>query len=291
MSGLALGLVLLSAVIHAGWNLLAKRGMNQEVFIWLAQVGIGVLLLPLGIFLLIRYPIDATGWVFVGGTVLLHIFYFLFLGRGYARADLSVVYPIARGMGPAVVPILGVLVLGESVSPPAVAGIATVVAGIYTVYWWGRFGLILSDPLKLFKEPGTRYALLTGATIATYSIWDKVGVSHVTPFLYMYLMSLGSALGLAPLLLKSHGISALRAEWQNNSTTILAVGVMTFVAYGLVLTAFQFSRVSYISPAREVGIVMGVLLGVFVLKEPFGRGRIIGSAMIALGLALIAVAP
>ena len=291
MSGLALGLVLLSAVIHAGWNLLAKRGMNQEVFIWLAQVGIGVLLLPLGIFLFIRYPIDATGWVFVAGTVLLHIFYFLFLGRGYARADLSVVYPIARGMGPAVVPILGVLVLGESVSPPAIAGIATVVAGIYTVYWWGRFGLILSDPLKLFKEPGTRYALLTGAAIATYSIWDKVGVSHVTPFLYMYLMSLGSALGLAPLLLKSHGISALRAEWQNNSTTILAVGVMTFVAYGLVLTAFQFSRVSYISPAREVGIVMGVLLGVFVLKEPFGRGRIIGSAMIALGLVLIAVAP
>ena len=190
MSGLALGLVLLSAVIHAGWNLLAKRGMNQEVFIWLAQIGIGVLLLPLGLFLLIRYPIDGTGWVFVAGTVLLHIFYFLFLGRGYARADLSVVYPIARGMGPAVVPILGVLVLGESVSPPAIAGIVTVVAGIYTVYWWGRFRLILSDPLKLFKEPGTRYALLTGATIASYSIWDKVGVSHVTPFLYMYLMSL-----------------------------------------------------------------------------------------------------
>ena len=291
MSGLALGLVLLSAVIHAGWNLLAKRGLNQEVFIWLAQVAISIVLLPLGLFLLLRYPIDATGWFFVAGTVLLHVFYFFFLGRGYARADLSVVYPIARGMGPAVVPILGVLVLGETVSPPAVAGIVTVVVGIYTVYWWGSFGQILSDPLKLFKEPGTRYALFTGATIAIYSIWDKVGVSHVTPFLYMYLMSLGSALGLAPLLIKSHGTSALRAEWRRNSTTILAVGLMTFVAYGLVLTAFQFSRVSYISPAREFGIVIGVLLGVLVLKEPFGRGRIIGSCMIAAGLVLIATAP
>ena len=291
MSGLALGLVLLSAVIHAGWNLLAKRGMNQEVFIWLAQVGIAVVLLPLGLFLLIRYPIDATGWAFVAGTVLLHIFYFLFLGRGYARADLSLVYPIARGMGPAVVPVLGVLVLGESVSPPAIAGIATVVVGIYTVYWWGRFSLILRDPLKLFKEAGTRYALLTGATIATYSVWDKVGVSHVTPFLYMYLMSLGSALGLAPFLIRSHGTTAMRAEWRYNSTSIISVGAMTFVAYGLVLTAFQFSRVSYISPAREVGIVIGVLLGVLVLKEPFGRGRIIGSGMIVLGLVLIATAP
>ena len=291
MSGLALGLVLLSAVIHAGWNLLAKRGMNQEVFIWLAQVGIAVVLLPLGLFLLIRYPIDATGWAFVAGTVLLHIFYFLFLGRGYARADLSLVYPIARGMGPAVVPVLGVLVLGESVSPPAIAGIATVVVGIYTVYWWGRFSLILRDPLKLFKEAGTRYALLTGATIAIYSVWDKVGVSHVTPFLYMYLMSLGSALGLAPFLIRSHGTTAMRAEWRYNSTSIISVGAMTFVAYGLVLTAFQFSRVSYISPAREVGIVIGVLLGVLVLKEPFGRGRIIGSGMIVLGLVLIAAAP
>ena len=291
MSGLALGLVLLSAVIHAGWNLLAKRGMNQEVFIWLAQVGIAVVLLPLGLFLLIRYPIDATGWAFVAGTVLLHIFYFLFLGRGYARADLSLVYPIARGMGPAVVPVLGVLVLGESVSPPAIAGIATVVVGIYTVYWWGRFSLILRDPLKLFKEAGTRYALLTGATIAIYSVWDKVGVSHVTPFLYMYLMSLGSALGLAPFLIRSHGTTAMRAEWRYNSTSIITVGAMTFVAYGLVLTAFQFSRVSYISPAREVGIAIGVLLGVLVLKEPFGRGRIIGSGMIVLGLVLIAAAP
>ena len=122
-------------------------------------------------------------------------------------------------------------------------------------------------------------------------MWDKVGVSHVTPFLYMYLMSLGSALGLAPLLIRSHGTAAVRAEWRHNSTSIVAVGMMTFVAYGLVLTAFQFSRVSYISPAREVGIVIGVLLGVLVLKEPFGRGRIIGSGMIATGLVLIAVAP
>ena len=291
MSGLALGLVLLSAVIHAGWNLLAKRGLNQEVFIWLAQVVTGVILLPLGLYLLSRYPIDATGWVFVAGTVLLHVFYFLFLGRGYARADLSVVYPIARGMGPAVVPVLGVLVLGESVSPPAAAGIAMVVVGIYTVYWWGSFGQILSNPLKLFREPGTRYALLTGVTIAIYSVWDKVGVSHVTPFLYMYLIVLGSALGAAPFLIMSHGTAVIKSEWRHHSTSIIATGVMAFMAYGLVLTAFQFSRVSYISPAREVGIVMGVLLGVLVLKEPFGRGRIIGSGMIATGLALIAVAP
>ena len=129
--------------------------------------------------------------------------------------------------------------------------------------------------------------MLTGGLIATYSIWDKVGVSHVTPFLYMYLMSAGTAIGTAPYLLRTHGRSALRLEWQGNAVSIVGVALLTFVAYGLVLTAFQFSRVSYIAPAREVGIVVGVLLGILVLKEPFGRGRLFGSGLIALGFSLV----
>jgi len=291
LTALALLLVLVSSVAHASWNLLAKRGSNQEVFLWWSQVTIAVLMLPVGLILFLRFPVEGSGWWFVLGTSILHIFYFLFLGRGYSHADLSIVYPIARGMGPALVPILGVLVLDEQVSPPAIAGIVAVVLGIFTIYWWGRFRQILGDPLKLLKEPGTRYALLTGGLIATYSIWDKVGVSYVTPFLYMYLMSVGTAIGTAPYLLRIHGRSVLRLEWQGNAVSIVGVALLTLVAYGLVLTAFQFSRVSYISPAREVGIVVGVLLGILVLKEPFGRGRLFGSGLIALGLILIAVAP
>ena len=103
---------------------------------------------------------------------LLFSIYFLFLSRGYAQGDLSVVYPISRGMGPALVPISGVLVLNESVSALAVVGIVVVVLGIYTVYWWGRFPTILRNPFHLLGEPSTRYALITGLTIAIYSIWD-----------------------------------------------------------------------------------------------------------------------
>ena len=72
---------------------------------------------------------------------------------------------------------------------------------------------------------------------------------------------------------------------------MLAPGILTFLAYGLVLTAFSLSRLSYVAPPREVGIVLGVLLGVFLLKEPFGRGRLLGSSFIVLGLVLIAVSP
>ncbi len=291
MDSLALTLVLSSAVAHASWNFLVKRGTNQEVFIWWSQATIAVALLPVAVFLVWRYPIVSPGWWFVLGTIALHILYFVFLGRGYQKADLSVVYPIARGMGPALVPVLGVMVLGETVSAPAVAGIVAVVMGIYTIYWWGQVSQILRDPFRLLKESGTRYALMTGLIIALYSVWDKVGVRYVSPFLYMYLMSLGTALSLAPYMLKAHGASVIRAEWRASAVSIIVVGLLTFFAYGLVLTAFQFSRVSYISPSREVGIVIGVLLGTLVLKEPFGRGRILGSGLIVLGLVFIALAP
>jgi drug/metabolite transporter (DMT)-like permease len=291
MTGLALLLILSAAVLHASWNFLVKRGTNQEVFVWLSQVALSIFVVPVALILLWLYPVGIIGWWFVLGTVILHVLYFLFLGRGYARADLSVVYPIARGMGPALVPLLGVSILGEEISIPAIVGIIAVIMGIYTVYWWGHFGQILKNPLQLIKEPGSRYAVMTGLIIAAYSVWDKVGISHVTPFLYMYLMSLGSALGLTPFILRSHSMDAVQAEWRLNRGRILVVALLVFLAYGMVLTALQFSRVSYVAPAREVGIVIGVLLGIVVLKEPFGRGRLMGSSLIVVGLILIALAP
>ena len=83
----------------------------------------------------------------------------------------------------------------------------------------------------------------------------------------------------------------MKQEWKSNAWPILAAGLLVFFAYGLVLTAYSFSQVSYVSPAREVGIVIGVLMGVFILKEPFGRGRVLGSSAIVLGMVLIALSP
>ena len=137
----------------------------------------------------------------------------------------------------------------------------------------------------------TRYAMLTGVTIAAYALVDKRGVGHVQPFLYMYLMTLGSAVGLYPYILHARGFGAIQQEWRANFGPIVVAGLLTFLAYGLVLTAFSFSRVSYVAPAREVGIVIGVLMGVFLLKEPFGAGRLLGSGFIFGGLVLIALSP
>ncbi|KPK20153.1 MAG: hypothetical protein AMJ70_08375 [Dehalococcoidia bacterium SG8_51_3] len=291
MTGLALISVLLAALSNATWNLLAKRAINQHVFFWCALVSSSLLFFPLLVFLIWKYQILYPGWWFIFGTVILHVLYFVFLGRSYARADLSLVYPIARGMGPALVPIIGALLLKEVITLPAIAGITCVVVGIFTVYWWGNFMEVLHDPLRIFKESGSRFALLTGMVIAAYSIWDKVGVSYVNPFLYQYFLILGSALFLTPYVWRFHGIGAIRIETAKKFKTIVLSGLLMFLSYGLILFALQFTRVSYVAPAREVGIVIGVLYGSLLLKEPFGKGRIIGSSLIIAGLVLISLAP
>jgi drug/metabolite transporter (DMT)-like permease len=287
----ALILVLLSGVAHVGWNFLMTRADDHEAFVWWMQVVMAVLFAPLALLLFVAEPVSPQGWLFVFGTSLIHAFYFLFLARGYASGELSQVYPIARGTGPALVPILGVLLLGETVSLPAVAGIAAIVAGVFFVYWTGRMAQLISHPLQFLKEPGTRYAIATGLCIAAYSIWDKLAVSSVAPFLYMHMMAAGTGILLAPYILRRRGITALRAAWRAGARVIIAAAVLTFLAYGLVLSALQLAQVSYVWPAREIGIVLAVLLGSLVLKEPSGRGRLLGSCLIVLGIGTIAIAP
>ena len=288
MTALSLILVLLSAVAHASWNLMLKRAGDPEVFAWVMLVVGSILLAPVGLALLWYNSMDFPGLWFLLASVVLHVFYFILLARGYATGDLSLVYPVARGMGPMLVPVLAVILLGEIVETMAIVGIAAIVGGIYTISWWGNFHQVLRSPLLFLRSAGMRYAVLTGLTIAVYSIVDKEGVGHIQPLLYIYFMFIGTVALLAPYILANKGMETVKAEWRANAVPITVSGLLAFAAYGLVLTAFSLSRVSYVAPAREVGIVIGVLMGIFLLKEPFGRGRLLGSGLIVGGLALIA---
>ena len=288
MTALSLVLVLLSAVAHASWNLMLKRAGDPEVFAWVMLVVGSILLAPVGLALLWYNSMDFPGLWFLLASVVLHVFYFMLLARGYATGDLSLVYPVARGMGPMLVPVLAVIFLGEIVETMAIVGIAAIVGGIYTISWWGNFHQVLRSPLLFLRSAGMRYAVLTGLTIAVYSIVDKEGVGHIQPLLYIYFLDIGTVALLAPYILANKGMETVKAEWRANAVPITVSGLLAFAAYGLVLTAFSLSRVSYVAPAREVGIVMGVLMGIFLLKEPFGRGRLLGSGLIVGGLVLIA---
>ena len=291
MSALALALILSSALCHSAWNLLLKRSGNQEVFVWMLLVVGSAILAPLGFVLLGFYWISWSGFWLLLASVAAHFLYFVLLSRAYSRGDLSLVYPIARGIGPMLVPVLAVLLLGESMALPAMLGISLIVVGIFLVSWWGRFRAILARPSLLLRDEGVRYAVLTGLTTTLYTLVDKQAVENTQPFLYMYLLTLGTGICMYPYISLRHGMDSARREWKRNSREILAASLLTFLGYGLALTAFSLSRVSYAAPAREVGIVVGVLMGVFILKESFGKGRILGSSLIVSGLVSLALSP
>ena len=119
------------------------------------------------------------GLWFMLATIALNVSYFNLLALSYAEGDLSLVYPVARGMGPMIVPVLAVVVSSETMEPLAIGGIAAIVGGIYTISWWGNFHQVLRRPLLFLSSAAMRYAVLSGLTIATYVIVDKEGVGHV----------------------------------------------------------------------------------------------------------------
>ena len=285
---IALTLVLVSAFAHATWNLLLKRAQRQEVFVWWLSAAGVVGAAPVAVFLAFTTEFSAVGLWFVVASSLVHICYFLSLGRSLARADLSLAYPIARGFGPGLVPILAVFALDESVTLPAWVGIGVIVLGIYTMAWWGQLRNIVAGQLAATRA-GIAYALATGICIALYTLIDKQGVAYVSPFLYLYLMTCGVAVGMLPYILRTHGASAVVLEWRTATWPIAAAAGLLFLAYGLVLTAMRLTDASYVAPAREVGLLFALLLGAVVLKEVITAGRVIGAAMILAGLVLITV--
>jgi len=291
MTGLAVLLVVLSAFAHASWNLLAKRASNPVVFTWWLEASGSVLLVPVAIWLFVADPPSAAGWPFVAATVVLHVGYFVWLSRAYRYGDMSMVYPLARGLGLALIPILGVVVLGESMSALAGVGAGAIILGIGAVSLHASPTTRALSLSRLLRDGGVRYAVLTGLTIGAYSIVDKQGVEHVTPFLYMFFLVCGGMLGMLALIHRQYPRKVFMEEFRQHRLSIVAAGLLQFLAYGLVLSALRLSPVSYVGPFREIGIVIGLAFGALVLREHVGRMRLGGVGLITAGAVAIALAP
>jgi drug/metabolite transporter (DMT)-like permease len=286
MTATALSLVLVAAFLHAFWNYLAKKSRNKIAFIWWFILSAVILYFPMFLYFYAGIKISAVGWACIVATGILHTFYFFFVGSSYERGDLSVVYPLARGFGPFGVPILAVVILREQLSLPGVIGIAFVVVGIYAIHLKSFSFKTIFEPFTAIRSAPSIWALLTGCTIATYSLVDKVGVKSVHPAVYIYFIFLIPLLFLTPYVLIKEK-RALKPEWQINKGPIMVVGFLVAFTYLLVLFAMQTSNVSYVVAVREVSIVFSALFGIIWLGEGHRQPRLIGAFLIALGVAFI----
>ena len=274
MSAVALALVAAAAVMHVGWNTLAKRATDRVLFLWMAMALPAILLAP---WALSREHISALAEWPVAATATIHVFYFTALGRAYSHGDLSQVYPISRGLSVALVTAGAWLILDEPLPPIGVAGIALVLAGVLSV------GID-----RRAARPAVMWAVITGLLVTSYSLVDKVGVSRVDPVFYVTCIGAGSSLLLSPWVI--HRRRALAAEWRTSWRSILAAAALGLTAYLLVLFAFSLSKAAYVVASRELSIVASVVIGRVALGEAPSRQRVIGAVLIAAGVAVLAVA-
>jgi drug/metabolite transporter (DMT)-like permease len=238
-------------------------------------------MLPAGLWHLVTEGVPAAAAPFVIATILVHTFYFYALGRSYAAGAYSLVYPVARGLGVALVPIVALGVFDERLSPLGTAGIVLVVAGIVTLH-------LLSEGVAAFRPDGRLlWPVVTGLTIACYSLVDKAGVARISPLPYMLLLEGGCALLGLPLLTTRR--EAVRSEARSWRTIVLAAG-MSALAYTLVLFAFRLSKTGYVVAARELSIVLSALIGSLWLREGHLGPRLAGAGIVLAGVACIALA-
>jgi drug/metabolite transporter (DMT)-like permease len=285
MSLAVLGLVISAAVAHAGWNFLAKGAEGGAAFVWLSGVAGSVIYLPALMLSIALGPTD-LGWEALGlmaGSGGLHAVYFVLLQRGYAVGDLSLVYPLARGTGPLLSTTAAIVVLGERPSLLAVAGGAIIVAAV--------FSLVLrpGQPLRQTGGEAALFALLTGVAIAAYTLWDKeaVGPAALAPIIYYWGTNLANVLVLSPWVARHP--DRLRQAWATSRRQAAGVGVLSPLAYVLILYALARAPVSYVAPARETSILIGTLLGATVLGEGDSRRRVIAATAILLGVTALAL--
>jgi drug/metabolite transporter (DMT)-like permease len=287
LSLVAIVLVLLAAFAHAGWNLINKRlsSYDNVAYLWLVGACGTALYAPITLVLvLVQRP--HFGWAelgFTAGSSALHLAYFLLLQRGYRFGDLSLVYPLARGTGPMLSSLAAVVIFAERPGAWGIAGILLIGAGV--------FALGMPEKGGLTSLTAVWFGLATGCFIAAYTLWDKQAVSAlaIPPLLYNWGEGLGATAALTPIVLRNHRMATVHTLWTKHWRLVVPCAVMTTLSYVLILSAMQFSDVSAIAPAREISVLIGVVLGGRLLAEGHLPRRLLAAAAIAAGVIAIAV--
>ena len=291
MSWFALALVLVAALLHAAWNVAAKKAGGNHHFVLMGAVLIVLLWAPLGTWVawdaVPRW--GATEWGLIVASALVHLVYFNVLLKGYRVSDLTVVYPVARGTGQLLSSVGAMVLLAETPSLWSLLGLAAVVAGIWLIAGGPSLWQKAHDPAQRARVmAGLGWGGLTGVLIAGYTLIDgyAVKVVLISPILVDYL---GNAARI-PFMLPSvwRDRAGFAAAWRSQWRYALLMAAISPLAYVLVLYAVQLAPLSHVAPAREVSMLFAALIGGRLLGEADRGARLAGAALMAVGVVALA---
>jgi drug/metabolite transporter (DMT)-like permease len=218
---------------------------------------------------LVLGELDSGVWPYVVASAALELVYFWLLARAYARADLSVVYPVARGAAPVLV-LLGALALGTTPSVAQAGGVLLVALGV-----------LLVRGARAGEAAGLAAGLAVAVAIAAYTLVDAEGIEHANPVAYLALVLAPTAVA-APLVT---GLARLRAQLR---PAVVLAGLASVAAYGLALAALRLAPAAPVAALRETSVVIAVALAGIALGERVGPGRLLGSVAVAVGVVVLA---
>lgn len=276
-----LSLILLAAVFHATWNILAKSSKHNETLLWLQMIISTIVLTPF-VFLFYGLP-PAAAWPTLLASGVLQALYYLFLSRCYSIGNLSIVYPFVRGSAPVFVCLFSFLLGFEHLSFPVVIALLLTVSGIYLTNMPQLSFSCISAPIRtLIHDKPTRFSLLTGVMIACYTLVDKQNIKYCDPILVYYIICIIPALLLAPSILKKKEI---KAELQQKGwIRACLVSLFTFLAYVLALFAMKYTDATYVSSIREVSVVFVVIFQSIRSHDHNWKPKLVGSIIIFTGI-------
>jgi drug/metabolite transporter (DMT)-like permease len=281
-------LIATGAIAHAAWNLVAKSAsLSGPAFVWLTSIGAAAVTAPVAIVLAVLDP-PALGPFLTAIAVsgLIHTGYFLALQAGYRAGDVGVVYPLARGTGPLLSVVLAIVLFGERPSALGLAGAAAIIAGVVVI------GLAGGTSGGERARAGVLWGLFTGVTIAAYTLWDAHAVQAwaLAPAVLSGGTMAVEAVILTPLVLRSPESRAdARGVLRRHLGGVIAVSVLSPLAYILILQAIQLAPVSIVAPAREVSVVLVGLAGWLLFREPHPARRLAGAVIVLGGVILLAL--
>ena len=280
-------MVVLAGLIHAGWNIVAKKAAGDARFAFFLALLMMIVWAPVGLWFGLREVPGwgAVEWGLVATSGAVHVGYFVVLLRGYRKADLTVVYPLARGSGPLLSSMVAIVFLGEQISALGLAGIAGVVGGVFLIAGGPGLWRAVRDPLARARvHSGIFYGLMTGVLIASYTVVDGYAVKWVamSPVLLDYMGNFVRVGLLAPAVWRDR--PAAWALWRLQWRHALVVAVFSPIAYVLVLYAMKEAPLSHVAPAREVSMLFAAFIGGHLLGEGERASRLMGAALIAAGV-------
>src|SRR5438270_10732146 len=265
--------------MHGTWNVLVKTSADPLITIYRSTVMGAVLMTPPAIVacVVLRPSMDTTAIVCVLASGVLEVTYMWLLSSAYARGELSVVYPIARGSAPLLAVGIGLGLLGERLGTPQLIGVGLLLAGILAV------------TIPQTSGRATLPALLTGVAIASYTAIDRVGVRGTTPWLYGWLLILLIAAGVTVTIWVAGRLRIRRPAGTVTWRRANAIGAIMWDAYLMVLVALYLAPLAIVAPVREVAIVAVAVWGVWRLGERKAAGlKLAGAGATLLGVVLLA---